>query len=82
MHQIHKRGRDYENSISIDYLSRLNERYEAWIHGYNKGRLLIVNVDDLDFVEKAEDLGNVIAKIDAEINGLFKKETKKTSTNC
>ena len=71
MHQIHKRGRDYENSISIDYLSRLNERYEAWIHGYNKGRLLIVNVDDLDFVEKAEDLGNVIAKIDAEINGLF-----------
>ena len=71
VNQIHKRGRDYENSISIDYLSRLNERYEAWIHGYNKGRLLIVNVDDLDFVEKAEDLGNVIAKIDAEINGLF-----------
>lgn len=71
VHQIHKRGRDYENSISIDYLSRLNERYEAWIHGYNKGRLLIVDVDDLDFVEKAEDLGNVIAKIDAEINGLF-----------
>ena len=71
VHQIHKRGRDYENSISIDYLSRLNERYEAWIHDYNKGRLLVVNVDDLDFVEKAEDLGNVIAKIDAEINGLF-----------
>lgn len=82
VHQIHKRGRDYENSISIDYLSRLNERYEAWIHDYSKGRLLVVNVDDLDFVEKAEDLGNVIAKIDAEINGLFKKETKKTSTNC
>ena len=57
VNQIHKRGRDYENSISIDYLSRLNERYEAWIHGYDKGRLLIVNVDDLDFVEKAEDLG-------------------------
>lgn len=71
VHQIHKRGRDYENSISIDYLSRLNERYEAWIHGYKKGRLLVVNVDDLDFVEKAEDLGNVIAKIDTEINGLF-----------
>ena len=71
VHQIHKRGRDYENSISIDYLSRLNERYEAWIHGYQKGRLLVVNVDDLDFVEKAEDLGNVITKIDTEINGLF-----------
>ena len=76
VNQIHKRGRDYENSISIDYLSRLNERYEAWIHGYNKGRLLVVNVDDLDFVEKAEDLGNVIAKIDAEINGLFRKNKK------
>ena len=46
--QIHKRGRDYENSISIDYLSRLNERYEAWIHGYDKGRLLIIDVDNCD----------------------------------
>lgn len=71
VNQIHKRGRDYENSISIDYLSRLNERYEAWIHGYNKGRLLIIEVDDLDFVENPEDLGNIIGKIDAEINGLF-----------
>ena len=69
--QIHKRGRDYENSISIDYLSRLNERYEAWIHGYTKGRLLIIDVDELDFVEKEEDLGFIINKIDAEINGLF-----------
>jgi deoxyadenosine/deoxycytidine kinase len=71
VNQIHKRGRDYENSISIDYLSRLNERYEAWIHGYNKGRLLIIDVDDLDFVENPEDLGRIIGKIDAEINGLF-----------
>jgi len=69
--QIHKRGRDYENSISIDYLSRLNERYEAWIHGYKKCRLLIIDVDDLDFVENKEDLGGIISKIDAEINGLF-----------
>jgi deoxyadenosine/deoxycytidine kinase len=71
VNQIHKRGRDYENSISIDYLSRLNERYEAWIHGYEKGRLLIIDVDHLDFVEKAEDLGEIIKKIDSEINGLF-----------
>lgn len=71
VNQIHKRGREYENSISIDYLSRLNERYEAWIHGYNKGRLLIIDVDDLDFVENKEDLGGIINKIDAEINGLF-----------
>jgi len=69
--QIHKRGRDYENSISIDYLSRLNERYEAWIHGYTKGKLLIIDVDNLDFVENEEDLGFIINKIDAQINGLF-----------
>ena len=69
--QINKRGRDYENSISIDYLSRLNERYEAWIHGYDKWRLLIIDVDNLDFVENEEDLGFIITKIDAEINGLF-----------
>ena len=69
--QIHKRGRDYENSISIDYLSRLNERYEAWIHGYDKGKLLIIDVDNLNFVDNPEDLGHVINTIDAEINGLF-----------
>lgn len=69
--QIHKRGRDYENSISIDYLSRLNERYEAWIHGYDKGNLLIIDVDPLDFVANPEDLGGIINKIDAQINGLF-----------
>ena len=71
MSQIHKRGRDYENSISIDYLSRLNERYEAWIHGYDKGKLLIIDVDNLDFVDNPEDLGSIINTIDAEINGLF-----------
>jgi len=71
VNQIHKRGREYENSISIDYLSRLNERYEAWIHGYNKGNLLIVDVDTLDFVTNPEDLGSIINKIDAEIHGLF-----------
>jgi deoxyadenosine/deoxycytidine kinase len=69
--QIHKRGRDYENSISIDYLSRLNERYEAWISTYDKGNLLIIDVDALDFVDNPEDLGDIINKIDAEINGLF-----------
>lgn len=69
--QIHKRGRDYENSISIDYLSRLNERYEAWVHGYQKGKLLVIDVDEMDFVDDPEDLGRVINKIDAEINGLF-----------
>ena len=69
--QIHKRGRDYENSISIDYLSRLNERYEAWVTTYDKGKLLIIDVDEIDFVNSPEDLGNIINRIDAEINGLF-----------
>ncbi len=69
--QIHKRGRDYENTISIDYLSRLNERYEAWIHGYDKGKLLIIDVDNMDFVSNPEDLGTIINKIEAEIHGLF-----------
>ena len=72
VNQIHKRGRDYENSISIEYLSRLNERYEAWIHEYDKGNLIILDVDNLDFVDDPEHLGQVINKIDAELHGLFK----------
>jgi deoxyadenosine/deoxycytidine kinase len=70
--KIHKRGREYENSISIDYLSRLNERYEAWISTYDKGNLLIIDVDELDFVENKADFSKVIEKIDAEIKGLNK----------
>ncbi len=69
--QIHKRGRDYENTISIDYLSRLNERYEAWITTYTKGKLLIVDIDNLNIVDKPEDLGVIIDKIDAQLHGLF-----------
>ena len=69
--QIHKRGRDYENTISIDYLSRLNERYEAWVTTYDKGKILIIDVDNIDFLNNPEDLGNIINRIDAEINGLF-----------
>ena len=69
--QIHNRGRDYENTISIDYLSRLNERYEAWISTYTKGKLLIIDVDNLDIIEKPEDLGSIIDRIDAQIHGLF-----------
>lgn len=69
--QIHKRGRDYENSISIEYLSRLNERYEAWVHNYNKGKVLIIDVDEINFVDNTSDLSTVIEKIDAELSGLF-----------
>lgn len=69
--QIAKRGRDYENAIRIDYLKRLNERYEAWISTYDHGKLLIIDVDANKFAEKPEDFGIIINKIDAEINGLF-----------
>ena len=68
--QIQKRGRDYEESIRLDYLKLLNERYEAWIETYSHGKLLIINVDDMDF-NKPEDLSIVIDKVNAEINGLF-----------
>jgi deoxyadenosine/deoxycytidine kinase len=67
---IHKRGREFENSISIDYLSRLNERYEAWIHNYDKGKLLIIDVDELDFVDTAVDMKSIVDRIDAKIKEL------------
>ena len=71
VNQIGKRGRDYENSIRIDYLKRLNERYEAWISTYEQGKVLIIDIDDMNFAENPEDLGKIIEKINAEINGLF-----------
>lgn len=71
VNQIQTRGRDYEESIRLDYLKRLNERYEAWISTYDKGKLLIIDVDNNRFPESQEDLGKIIHAIDAEINGLF-----------
>ncbi len=71
VNQIQKRGRDYENSIRLDYLKKLNERYENWINGYDQGKLLIIDVDHTKFSESQSDLGDVIRKIDAEIHGLF-----------
>ena len=71
VNQIQKRGRDYEESIRIDYLKLLNERYVSWIEKYELGKLLIIDVDSIDFESKPEDLGMVIEKITAEIHGLF-----------
>ena len=67
VNKIHKRGREYENSISIDYLSRLNERYEAWISTYDEKKLIIIDVDSLDFVDNKEDLTKVIQIIDEKL---------------
>ncbi|KAF0238994.1 MAG: deoxyadenosine [Prolixibacteraceae bacterium] len=71
VNQIQKRGREYESSIRIDYLKQLNDRYEKWINIYKLGKLLIINVDDLDFTTRPEDLSFIIDKIDAQIHGLF-----------
>ena len=69
--QIQMRGRDYEDAIRLDYLKRLNERYEAWISDYKQGPLLIFNVDDINFQENPEDLSKIINQIESTINGLF-----------
>ena len=68
--QIAKRNRDYEQSIRLDYLSNLNDRYEEWISGYKEGKLLIIDSDNLE-LEKPEDLGSIVEKIEASLNGLF-----------
>jgi deoxyadenosine/deoxycytidine kinase len=69
--QIQKRGRKYEDNIRLDYLKRLNERYEAWIETYKLGKMLIVDVDSYNFIDKPEDLSVVIDKVNASIHGLF-----------
>jgi deoxyadenosine/deoxycytidine kinase len=71
VNQIQNRGRKYENTIRLDYLKRLNERYEAWIDSYNMGKLLIVDADNHNFPENTDDLSTVIDKINAELHGLF-----------
>ena len=70
--QIQKRGRDYEQGMSLEYLGGLNERYEQWIGSY-KGRLLVLDADNLDFEGRPEDFALITDKIDAELYGLFSK---------
>ena len=71
VNNIQKRGRDYENSIRLDYLGQLNQRYEAWASHYTLGKMLIVNVDSLNFEENQEDLSKIIDRINAQFHGLF-----------
>ena len=71
--QIQKRGRDYEQSISIEYLKGLNDRYEKFISEDYKGRVLILDGDSLDFHNRPEDFESITEKIDAELYGLFSK---------
>ncbi len=71
VNHIQSRGRDYEGSMSLDYLKRLNERYEKWISTYDIGNLLIIDADDIDFKNNPEDLGQVLNQVQGELHGLF-----------
>jgi deoxyadenosine/deoxycytidine kinase len=68
---IQKRGRDYEENIRLDYLKRLNEFYDSWIAQYETGKLLVIDCDQLNFVENEEDLAGIYNKVQAELHGLF-----------
>ncbi len=68
---IQKRGRDYEASIRLDYLKSLNDRYESWINDYTDGKLLIFDVDNINFQDNPEDLGQIIERVQANLHGLF-----------
>lgn len=69
--QIEKRGRDFEYSIRLDYLRKLNEHYENWIENYRLGKLVIIDVNKLDFMENTDDFSFIVSKVDLELNNLF-----------
>jgi deoxyadenosine/deoxycytidine kinase len=71
VNNIQRRGREYEIGIRLDYLSKLNEKYEKWIKGYKLGKLLVLDKDKLDFANNTEDMATIVEKIEREINGLF-----------
>ena len=71
VNNIQRRGREYEIGIRLDYLSKLNEKYQKWISGYKLGKLLIIEMDNLDFANKTEDLATIVQSIEREIHGLF-----------
>ncbi|MDA3852951.1 MAG: deoxynucleoside kinase [Bacteroidales bacterium] len=71
VNQIQKRGREYESSIRLDYLKSLNERYNEWAGDYKSGKILVIDVDHINFDENIQDLSKVIDMIDAQLHGLF-----------
>jgi deoxyadenosine/deoxycytidine kinase len=71
VNQIQKRGREYEEAIRLDYLKKLNERYEGWIENYRLGKLLIFEVDDINIEDNPADLAMIIEKVNAQLHGLF-----------
>lgn len=69
--RIQKRGRDYEENIRLDYLKKLNELYNKWASSYKEGKLLIIDIDKINFVENEEDFGEIITKVESSLYGLF-----------
>jgi deoxyadenosine/deoxycytidine kinase len=75
--QIQKRNRDFEFNIKLEYLRNLNEHYEEWIGNYKLGKLLIIDVNNMDFVERIEDFSTIVSRIELELNSLFSSLTSK-----
>ena len=71
LNNIQRRGRDYETGIRLDYLSKLNDKYQKWIGGYKLGKLLVIDKDMIDFANNVEDRATVVQLIEREVNGLF-----------
>ncbi|MDB5131296.1 MAG: deoxynucleoside kinase [Mucilaginibacter sp.] len=71
VNNIQRRGREYESGIRLDYLSKLNEKYDKWIKGYKLGKLLVLDKDNLDFANKTDDMATIIQLVERDINGLF-----------
>ncbi|MDB5125366.1 MAG: deoxynucleoside kinase [Mucilaginibacter sp.] len=71
VNNIQRRGREYESGIRLDYLSKLNEKYDKWIKGYKLGKLLVLDKDNLDFANKTEDMATIVQLVERDINGLF-----------
>jgi len=74
VNHIQQRGRDYESTIRIDYLERLQRHYENWIEGYDLGPKMIIDVDELDFVNDDDDRRDVVSRIESRLFGLFPDE--------
>jgi deoxyadenosine/deoxycytidine kinase len=70
--QIQKRGRKYENTIRLDYLQNLNNRYNEWASSYKQGKILVIDADVIKFADNKDDMGYIIEKINGELYGLFK----------
>jgi deoxyadenosine/deoxycytidine kinase len=71
VNNIQRRGREYESGIRLDYLSKLNEKYDKWIKNYKLGKLLVIDKDNIDFANKTDDLATIVQMIEREIHGLF-----------